>query len=203
MLLIEMDFPFLLVTSCITSSLLFPLPVSWPCPASILLSLVTPFSMYCPDLTLDRRNMPASTTVFQHNDTMEHLKVTSLYLDALCSPLELQNSFLVALTCPFTMQLDILKACHIHTIKHAELGSRWGKHVEKLWRSCKFKLRAEGETNMLPPLFLLYKGRWWRLPSNTTEIPYTRINKVYSQKKRFHKWWELQMLWTSKWSSVV
>lgn len=28
---------------------------------------------------------------------------------------------------------------------------------------------------MLPPLFLLYKGRWWRLPLNKTEIPYTRI----------------------------
>lgn len=121
--------------------------------AWVLLSFVTAFSMSSLDPTLDS----AECTCFhdcispkwQHNGACEWCK--PLFS---CSRLVLlsvaqffAHGFDVLISDGGGGGVDILnKHSHpFHTVKHAKLSSRWGGHVEKLWRSCKYKLGGEGK----------------------------------------------------------
>lgn len=148
----EGDFLLLLMTSRITSSLLFPLPVTWPSLDSVLLPLVRPFSMPSLDPTLDRADRArfhnCISTTWQHNGVCEWCKpLFSCSRLVLLSGGEFISHGFDVLISDGGGGLGIVNqhSHPFHTVKHAKLSSRWGEHVEKLWRSCKYKYGGEGK----------------------------------------------------------
>lgn len=159
---IEMDFLPLLMTSLITSGLLFPLPVSWPIPTFTVLSLVTPFSLHCLDPTLDRIECAyfynCISKGWQYNGALKWAIIANLYLAAAGTPLVSENSFLMALTWTFIMWEDILNKhminntqhiCQMHNTNHAEdeqqvMGACGKPYL--VWRSRKgIQIKGRGE----------------------------------------------------------